>query len=355
MTGVKLTVYVGERDRAADGTLAASALGDLFARGGVRLAVLLRGIEGFGLKHTLQTHRMLSLSEDLPLVWVAVDTPEVITALAERVDALLPAGLVTLERAQVAARGADLRPSGDAAAKLTVYCGRGDRAGGRLAHHAVVDHLRAHGVQGASVLLGVDGVTAGTRRRPRFIGRNAATPVMVVAVGAAGAIEAALPGLDPLLGDAVVTLERVRLLKRDGRAIAPLETVPDTDGAGRGLWQKVMVFTGEDAEAPGGGSLYVELIRALRAAGATGATVMGGIWGYSGSGPAHGDHFLSLRRRVPVVCVSIERPARLAELWPVIDRMTANGGLVTGELVPAFRAAGPGARVGGVLLAEPPG
>jgi len=352
VNGMKLTVYVGERDRAADGTLAASALGDLFTRNGIRLAILLRGIEGFGLKHTLQTHRMLTLSEDLPLVWVAVDTQEAIAATAGQVDALLPAGLVTLERAQVAARTAELTLNGDPAAKLTVYCGRGDRTGGRATHHAVVDHLRACGVEGASVLLGVDGIRDGARRRPRFIGRNTDTPVMVVAVGSHRAVRSAMPGLDDLPDDATITLERIRLLKHDGRAVAPLDTPADTDPAGLGVWQKVTVHTGEDAEAPGGGSLYVELLRELRAAGATGATVLGGIWGYSGTGPAHGDRFLSLRRRVPVVCVSIERPARLAGLWPVIDRMTARGGLVTGELVPAFRAAGPGARIGGVRPAD---
>ena len=35
---------------------------------------MLRGAEGFGLKHHLRTDRLLTLSEDLPLVSVAVDT-----------------------------------------------------------------------------------------------------------------------------------------------------------------------------------------------------------------------------------------------------------------------------------------
>ena len=38
-----------------------------------RPSVLLRAVEGFGIKHTLRTQRFLTLSEDLPLVAVAVD------------------------------------------------------------------------------------------------------------------------------------------------------------------------------------------------------------------------------------------------------------------------------------------
>jgi PII-like signaling protein len=354
VTGLKLTVYVGEHERAGGG-LATRRLGELFAREGVRLAVLLRGIEGFGLKHALQTHRLLTLSEDLPLVWVAIDEPDRIHDVARKVDELLPHGLVTLERAQVGERSADLALEGDEAAKLTIYCGRGERSKGSLAHHGVVDRLREVGVEGASVLLGVDGVRAGLRLRPRLIGTNRDIPVMILAVGSHARLADALPELDGLLDGPVLTLERVRILKQDGASLAPLRELPATDAGGLGLWHKIMVYTGEDAAAPGGhGPLYAELLRELKRAGAGGGTALGGVWGYSGTGAAHGDRFMSLRRRVPVVCVCVDRPRRIAELWPVIDAMTARSGLVTGEFVPAFRAAGPAARVGGLRLADIP-
>lgn len=353
MRGLKLTVYLGERDRAGGRGLAAHALGDLFARHRVRLAVLLRGLEGFGLKHHLQTQRLLSLSDDLPMVWVAVDVPHVIQAVAGEVDRLLPEGLVTLERAQIGERAGDLAPDGDAAVKLTVYPGRGERTRGRPAHLAVVDLLRELGVEGASVLMGVDGVRRGERRRARFIGANGEVPMMIIAISSRETLLPALPALDDLLGPSVVTLERVRILKRDGRPLAQPEVPPPGDGGGLGLWHKITVHTGEDAPAPGGGdALYSALLRELRRAGATGASVLRGVWGYSGDGEPHGDRMLSVRRRVPVVAVCIDRPARMAGLWPVVDAMTARHGLVTGEIVPAFRAAGPGARVGGLRLAD---
>ena len=47
--------------------------------------MLLRGSEGFGRPHRLRTDRLLSLSEDLPIVSIAIDRRERIEATLERV------------------------------------------------------------------------------------------------------------------------------------------------------------------------------------------------------------------------------------------------------------------------------
>jgi PII-like signaling protein len=77
---LKLTTYLGERDR-SDGRFLADELVDLYARQEVRTSILLRGAEGFGLKHRLRSDRLLTLSEDLPIVSVAVDARERIERL----------------------------------------------------------------------------------------------------------------------------------------------------------------------------------------------------------------------------------------------------------------------------------
>src|SRR5947199_4036805 len=96
---LKLTVYFGERDR-ANGRFLADALIDLFARHELQTSVLLRGTEGFGDKQRLQTQRLLTLSEDLPLVAVAVDARERVQAVLPEVQSISGDGLVTLERAR---------------------------------------------------------------------------------------------------------------------------------------------------------------------------------------------------------------------------------------------------------------
>ncbi len=184
----------------------------------------MRGIAGFGAKQRLRTDRLLTLSEDLPLVSVAVDTRERIQAALADVDVLRFDGLVTLERAWMATGplGAVELPADlhNEATKLTVYLGRQQRAGSRPAYEAVVDLLHRHGVAGATVLLGVDGTAHGARQRARFFAANADVPLMVISVGHGPQIAAALPELDTILRRPLATLERVRICKRDGQRIA---------------------------------------------------------------------------------------------------------------------------------------
>jgi PII-like signaling protein len=346
---LKLTTYFGERDRAGDRFLA-DALADLYARRQLRTSLVLRGIAGFGVKHHLHTDRQLTLSEDLPMVSVAVDARARIEAVVDEVVALSGDGLITLERARMA-DAAVVAAVGEEV-KLTVHLGRGERADGRPAHVAVVDALHRHGVAGATVLLGVDGTARGERRRARFFAANTQVPLMVIAVGARERIADAVAELRALPAEPLMTLERVRVCKRDGRRLALPEQVAAGDPSGLAVWQKLMVYCGEQsrhAQRP----LSDQLVRALRAAGAAGATSLRGIWGYHGDHAPHGDSFWQLRRRVPVVTVIVDTPQRVARWFAIVDEVTDETGLVTSEQVPAVRATGPGIARGGLRLADP--
>jgi PII-like signaling protein len=325
---LKLTTYLGERQRTGD-AFVADALLDLYGRHAVATSVLLRGAEGFGLHHHLRTDRLLTLSEDLPLVAVAVDRRERIEALLPEATALERPGLVTLERARLAAGALDDADVPDAGeAKLTVYVGRQERVGGVPAFVAVCDLLHRRGVAGATALLGVDGTAHGERRRARFVGRNPDVPMMVIAVGASERIAAVLPELGALLARPLVTLERVQVCKRDG-ALLDVPGPPSEAGT----WQKLMVYGSEQAKADGV-PLHVALVRGLREAGARGATALRGVWGFHGDHAPHGDRLLQVRRHVPVVTVVVDTPEHIARAWPVVDAATRERGLVTSEAVP---------------------
>jgi PII-like signaling protein len=290
--------------------------------------VLLRGAAGFGGAHRLRTDQLLSLSEDLPLVAVAVDARERIEALVPEVQAIEHHGLITLERARLLTGVVDpvtLLEELHEATKLTVYAGRGERVAGRPAYLAICDLLHRRGVAGATVLLGVDGTTHGARRRARFFGANADVPLMIVAVGAGERIAAVLPELAGLLPRPLLTLERVTVCKRDGRRLAE---------PGAGDWQKLMVYSSEQARV-GGEPQHVAMVRRLRREGFRGATVLRGVWGFHGDHAPHGDRLLQLRRHVPVVTVVIGRAHEIRGAFDVVDELTAERGLVTSELVPA--------------------
>ena len=336
--GLKLTAHLGERDRAGGGFLA-DALTEIYARHELRASLLLRGVEGFGARHRLHTDRLLSLSEDLPLVSVAVDArPRIEAALADA-ERLALRGLLTLEPVRVLDGTDEAAGPADEVgeeAKLTVYVGRHERSGSLPAYEAVVALMRRHAVAGATVLLGVDGTTHGIRRRAAFFGRNADVPVMVVAVGAAARIHAVLRELRAMPVRPLVTLERVCVCKRDGALLAAPLAGAGADAASPGGWRKLTVYSGEQARHAGR-PLHHQLVRALRAAGAAGATSLRGIWGYHGEHEPHGDVFWQLRRRVPVVTVVIDSTARIGEWFAIADELTAETGLVTSERVPSLR------------------
>ncbi|WP_217915531.1 DUF190 domain-containing protein [Miltoncostaea marina] len=354
--GLKLVVHFGESDRAG-GRLLADALMDLCGRHGVLASVLMRGVEGFGVKHRLRTDRLLTLSDDLPLVAVAVDVAERIERLVPEVAAIVGHGLVTLERVVVAdpRQGGDLGAPGDADVKLVVYCGRSERRDGRTALRAALATLREAGVPGATALAGLDGTIARERHRARFLARNARVPAMVLSVGPPERYAELLPRLgDALPGPHVVTVERVRVVRHDGRVTGEPPAVPARDARGLAMWQRVSVLAGE-WERWDGAPLHAQLVRRLREAGAAGATVLRGVAGHSAGRPAHGDRLLAVRRRTPVLVTFIDTVPEIARLWPLVARATATTGLVTCEVVPAARAAGPAGVSGGLALADPRG
>jgi PII-like signaling protein len=340
--GAKLTVYFSERARIADVFLA-DRLIDVYARHRIHTSVLVRGADGFGTHHRLHTDRLLSASENLPAVSIAIDTSERIEAARNEVETVAAgAGLITLERALLV-DGAELERldltqlehAADASApvKLTLYGGRRIRAQGQAGYVTALDHLAAAGAAGASILLAVDGTLHGQRRRARFFARNGDVPLMLIAIGGAAVLTAALPQLAGLLDTPVATVERVQLVRAPGRVGREPIGVPSHDDTGRVNWQKLTVHVREDATHDGR-PIHSALVLGLREAGLAGLTTLRGIRGFYGDRPPFADRMWSLRRGAPVLVVAIDTPERMQDCWPLVSGVTAEHGLVTSELVP---------------------
>jgi PII-like signaling protein len=352
--GIKLTTYFSERDRSGDRFLA-EALFDVYERHQLHTGVLLRGVEGFGQRHQLQSDSLLTPSEDLPAVSIAIDTRARIELALPDVLAVANHGLISLERAQIVT-GEDVRALAlpddpDRAIKLTLYGGRSIRTGGQAGYVAAVDLLKRSGAAGASVLLAVDGTLHGRRQRARFFARNANVPLMLLTVGDARSIAAALAGASELLTDTVATIERVQVCKVDGAALSSPSAIADRDASGLPILQKLMIHAEEQAKVEGQ-PLHRVLVRRLREAGAAGATVLRGVRGFYGGHEPFADRLLSLRRNVPVHVVLVDTPDNVRRWWPIIDELTADTGLVTSELVPASHGGASPRRVSTLALAD---
>jgi PII-like signaling protein len=350
---LKLTTYFGERDRTADGLLADELL-DIYGEQGLQASVLLRGAEGFGRLHHMHTDRLLTLSEDLPVVSIAVDKRERIESTLDMVLQIKRRGLLTLERARLLSGELgpiELGEQLSEATKLTIYLGREDRVVRTAPFVAVCDLLHRSGIAGATALLGVDGTRGGRRSRARFFAANTDVPMIIVAVGAGELIAQVLPELCALLPDPLLTLERVRVCKRDGELLATPHELPATDEHGLALWQKLMVHSSHSA-THNGRPLHMEIVRRLRESDSAGATALRGIWGFHGDHAPHGDKLFQIRRHVPVITIAIDTPERTVRSFEIIDELTSETGLVTSEMVPAMSAMSETEQQGGLRLAH---
>jgi len=105
-----LRIHIGEGDRCGHQPLYEAIVLEARRRG-MAGATVLRGIMGFGAHSHLHTHKVLRLSEDLPLVIEIVDTPERIAELLPYLEQVMAEGLVTREKVRVAVHRAGQAPA----------------------------------------------------------------------------------------------------------------------------------------------------------------------------------------------------------------------------------------------------
>ncbi|MFD3838672.1 DUF190 domain-containing protein [Streptomyces sp. NPDC058642] len=97
---LRVTVFIGEQDTWHHKPLYSEIVHRAHAAG-LAGASVFRGIEGFGASSRIHTSRLLSLSEDLPVAIVIVDTEERVRAFLPQLDELVTEGLVVLDGCEV--------------------------------------------------------------------------------------------------------------------------------------------------------------------------------------------------------------------------------------------------------------
>ncbi|MGY3200324.1 DUF190 domain-containing protein [Streptomyces sp. TE5632] len=117
-SALRLTVFIGENDTWHHRPLYSEIVHRAHAAG-LAGASVFRGIEGFGASSLVHTSRLLSLSEDLPVAVVVVDTEERVRAFLPELDTLVTEGLVTLDACEAVRHPGHERPPGPPAAPGT--------------------------------------------------------------------------------------------------------------------------------------------------------------------------------------------------------------------------------------------
>jgi PII-like signaling protein len=152
----------------------------------------------------------------------------------------------------------------------------------------------------------------------------------IISVGPREPLRRALADLGGLLRHPVAAVEGIAQIKHDGVTLESLPIARDD------VWQTIRVYTRRSATVRGH-ALYTELTRCLREAGGAGTTTILGDWGFASDERPHGDRLGRVSSHRPTYSVYIDRPSKVAELWPRIDELTSEHGIVTSLFVPAYR------------------
>jgi len=99
-TQKRLTIFIGESDKHGHTPLATEIVHRAHGAG-LAGATVLRGVEGFGASNHLHTTRILSLSNDLPVIVIIIDSADRIDAFLPQLDELITEGLVIVDDVEV--------------------------------------------------------------------------------------------------------------------------------------------------------------------------------------------------------------------------------------------------------------
>lgn len=96
---------------------------------------------------------------------------------------------------------------------LRIFIGESDRWHGKPLYEAIVELVRKEGLAGATVLRGIEGFGAESHlHTSRILRLSEDLPVVIEMVDSEANIDRVLPLLDPMVGDGMLTVERVHVI-----------------------------------------------------------------------------------------------------------------------------------------------
>jgi hypothetical protein len=101
---------------------------------------------------------------------------------------------------------------------LRIFIGESDTWHGKPLYQAIVERVREEGLAGATAIRGIEGFGADSRlHTSRILRLSEDLPVVIEIVDTAERIDQVLPILDEMVGEGMVTLERVQVIAYRGK------------------------------------------------------------------------------------------------------------------------------------------
>jgi len=101
---------------------------------------------------------------------------------------------------------------------LRIFIGESDHWHGKPLYDAIVERVRSEGLAGATVFRGIEGFGADSRMHTsRILRLSEDLPVLIEIVDTEDRIDRVLPMLDEMVGEGMITVERVHIIAYRGQ------------------------------------------------------------------------------------------------------------------------------------------
>ena len=217
----KVVVYVNEQSRHHSQPLW-SAVFDFLRHKAVAGATVTHARWGFGARH--RVHNAESPEQPEAVIRIeCIDSlnkiDEILPTLYDMVtDGLIEVQDTTVVKAAspaiVAARAPRLRKEGDAK-EMRIFLGEADRRHGEPLFDAIVKRLRMMDIAGATVYRGILGYGGRSLiHKQKFLGLSSDLPIMISVMDAPEKIARAVPVVEEMPGNGLITLSAVHMVNR---------------------------------------------------------------------------------------------------------------------------------------------
>jgi hypothetical protein len=102
--GKRLRIFVGEAQEWQGKPLSRAIL-ELAQHYDIAVAIVYRGVEGFGPEHHLSTDRLPDIADNLPIIIEMVDSDEHIAHMLPSLDRIVQRGMMTLSSVEIVQGG----------------------------------------------------------------------------------------------------------------------------------------------------------------------------------------------------------------------------------------------------------
>ena len=191
---------------------------------GVTGATATRALAGFGGHKVLHTAKVEVLTDPLPIRLEFIESAEKVEEILPALSDLVTDGLIEIqetnlvkvamkEKRQPEPKQPHTRKAGTAKL-MRIFMGEADRWHGEPLHEAIVKHLRAMEIAGATVYRGIAGYGAkGHSHKESFFHVARDLPVMIAVVESAEKLSQAAASVEEMLEDGLIVMSDVDIVR----------------------------------------------------------------------------------------------------------------------------------------------